>query len=788
MSPKEVKRKRGRPPATSPPASPKRFSSRASSTDYDAKRRREKSPLKLEQENEDELSENDEVGETKIDKNGKLLGGREYKVPTFKLPEYGDQELMLAMDPSKLLGYRDSYLFFQRNPTLKRVRISEEEKNMLVKMGLLVAWFKGREVAVVTARSVFKRFGSKVVKNGKRVVDDYFENRQEMEEDNQQPLDEVNEMNTIGHHEYHFNEAALDNRNWIYHAALATRGFNAQLQERRTTRSSFYDIHSDVNQVPLGYQPRSCRFEFIKDKDYNQESVIEYRSVSDDNHAGFRGVGKDILDYNLDEALKTLPEEERNSISNALQEKPPIVSTKEGADENYPLAIMDGQFQYAFPIHQARFNYPIPKIPEPNIIFDTAQSLSAQQYYLGVVYHTVNQFADPRRQPAPARPTPNVYIPPNAQPHPQQQQQQQRMTTAQPAPSMNMQQPIPQQPQQPMQQSVGACSFKISLTQTCGRPVNHPGQFCQLHSNAPKSMAETAKAPPPPAANYLGNTCTDCHQVAAADTLYTTAKKERITDPEALVKCSNCTRKYHPICANLTTPKQVAAVESYAWLCPECKICAVCKTVGDESTLMICDGCDRGWHTRCCTPEVEHIPEGEWLCQLCAKCHGCSEQGMKDECQYTHATAPKDDKHKYPVYLATYCRSCITDFNEDRFCPVCLKTYSEEENDEEDNEMVACDTCDHWVHTRCDESLSPARYQMLCDDESAKYSCPICENRVKPAVDTDAARNALKGVTSPGGTCIGLLGGKVKARGVIHYKNIKVGVPEIDGAGITNIA
>lgn len=152
---------------------------------------------------------------------------------------------------------------------------------------------------------------------------------------------------------------------------------------------------------------------------------------------------------------------------------------------------------------------------------------------------------------------------------------------------------------------------------------------------------------------------------------------------------------------------------------------------------------------------------GEWLCQLCAKCHGCSEQGMKDECQYTHATAPKDDKHKYPVYLATYCRSCITNFNEDRFCPVCLKTYSEEENDEEDNEMVACDTCDHWVHTRCDESLSPARYQMLCDDESAKYSCPICENRVKPIVDTDAARNALKGVTAPGGTCIGLLGGKV---------------------------
>lgn len=135
---------------------------------------------------------------------------------------------------------------------------------------------------------------------------------------------------------------------------------------------------------------------------------------------------------------------------------------------------------------------------------------------------------------------------------------------------------------------------------------------------------------------------------------------------------------------------------------------------------------------------------------------------MKDESQYTHVAAPKSDKCKYPAYLATYCDKCVVDFKEDRFCPVCLKTYSDEENDEEDNEMVACDTCDHWVHTRCDESLTPERYQMLCDDESAKYSCPMCEDRVKPTVDTEAAKLTLKGLKPPGGVCIGLLGGKVK--------------------------
>lgn len=138
---------------------------------------------------------------------------------------------------------------------------------------------------------------------------------------------------------------------------------------------------------------------------------------------------------------------------------------------------------------------------------------------------------------------------------------------------------------------------------------------------------------------------------------------------------------------------------------------------------------------------------------------------MAEESQYTHATAPPSDRYKYPVYLATYCPKCNDNFQDDRFCPVCLKTYSEEENNDdnsnEDNEMVACDSCDHWVHTRCDESLTPEKYQVLCDDEDAKYSCPMCEDRLKRLVDTSTADLALKGLSAPSGVPVGLLGGKV---------------------------
>ena len=45
----------------------------------------------------------------------------------------------------------------------------------------------------------------------------------------------------------------------------------------------------------------------------------------------------------------------------------------------------------------------------------------------------------------------------------------------------------------------------------------------------------------------------------------------------------------------------------------------VCVTLhGDnESLLLLCDGCDRGTHTYCCSPKLDIIPEGDWYCHSC---------------------------------------------------------------------------------------------------------------------------------------------------------------------------
>ena len=56
-----------------------------------------------------------------------------------------------------------------------------------------------------------------------------------------------------------------------------------------------------------------------------------------------------------------------------------------------------------------------------------------------------------------------------------------------------------------------------------------------------------------------------------------------------------------------------AALQPYAAEEP----CMLCGTVGDEALLLLCDGCDQGYHTYCLSPPIIGIPEGEWLCEIC---------------------------------------------------------------------------------------------------------------------------------------------------------------------------
>ena len=117
----------------------------------------------------------DDAGEKKVDSLGYLQGGREYKIRTFMLPGRGQKLFMLATECARCLQYRDSYLLFNKNRSLFKIIASVKEKEELVSHDILPYSYRSRQIAIVTARSMFRQFGSRVIKDGRRVRDDYWE-------------------------------------------------------------------------------------------------------------------------------------------------------------------------------------------------------------------------------------------------------------------------------------------------------------------------------------------------------------------------------------------------------------------------------------------------------------------------------------------------------------------------------------------------------------------------------------------------------------------------------------
>uniref|UniRef100_A0A8B9H276 Bromodomain adjacent to zinc finger domain, 2A n=1 Tax=Astyanax mexicanus TaxID=7994 RepID=A0A8B9H276_ASTMX len=45
--------------------------------------------------------------------------------------------------------------------------------------------------------------------------------------------------------------------------------------------------------------------------------------------------------------------------------------------------------------------------------------------------------------------------------------------------------------------------------------------------------------------------------------------------------------------------------------------CQFCRKGDNDECLLLCDGCDRGWHMFCLKPKVTEVPEGDWFCPNC---------------------------------------------------------------------------------------------------------------------------------------------------------------------------
>lgn len=119
----------------------------------------------------------DDAGEKKVTTTGHPLDGREYRCRTFFVPNRGDKLFMLATECARVLGYRDSYLLFNKNRSLYKIIATQAEKDDLIQQEILPYSYRSRQIAIVTARSMFRQFGSRLIVNGRRVRDDYWESK-----------------------------------------------------------------------------------------------------------------------------------------------------------------------------------------------------------------------------------------------------------------------------------------------------------------------------------------------------------------------------------------------------------------------------------------------------------------------------------------------------------------------------------------------------------------------------------------------------------------------------------
>ncbi|KAF8979820.1 hypothetical protein BGZ46_005000 [Entomortierella lignicola] len=319
----------------------------------------------------------DETGETKITKDGELLGGRQYKCRSFKLPDRGDRIYMLSMDPARVLGFRDSYLFFLRNPQLVRVNTTVEERQWMIENGMLMANFKSKLIAVVTARSIFKSFGARIIKNGRSRVDDYYESNpteedavDESEGDAASRMGDDNSgANGNGtQHEGTFGSAKrklmhdestrhITDLNWQYESAMAVRALNSRLKELRKENPKFLDPHTNIEQVPLLLQPTRCQVKATSVGLDNQAPAANLVSIP-------RSIGPQAetavkIEINPGAPLPPLIHDPNiwaaipEDICRILEEAEAARAAEEDDNEDltkYPISILSGQYQAAYPM------------------------------------------------------------------------------------------------------------------------------------------------------------------------------------------------------------------------------------------------------------------------------------------------------------------------------------------------------------------------------------------------------------------------------------------------------
>jgi len=315
--------------------------------------------------NDEIVLDEDPLGQQKVDDNGYLRGGREYRCRTFTILGRGDRLYMLSTEPARCIGFRDSYLFFQKHKQLFKIITEPDEKYDLIARNLIPHSYKGRAIGVVTARSVFREFGARIIVGGQRVLDDFWETRARQEgavegemadpdDKLPSPGEEYNRNQYVAWHGassvYHTGQPSVPTQggaaqqqqkrkkvvvtdtNWMAAHAQASQAFNHTLRVFRhnnVPRFGVYEPHSNQMHFPRNTQPTMVRWARVVGTKPSPETVVVDEVLETQPWSG-RGLGAMVgeladgfgdWDESFIDALETEEEKEAVRAQVALEKK-----------------------------------------------------------------------------------------------------------------------------------------------------------------------------------------------------------------------------------------------------------------------------------------------------------------------------------------------------------------------------------------------------------------------------------------------------------------------------------
>jgi len=156
--------------------------------------------------------------------------------------------------------------------------------------------------------------------------------------------------------------------------------------------------------------------------------------------------------------------------------------------------------------------------------------------------------------------------------------------------------------------------------------------------------------------------------------------------------CVDCGEAFHSFC--VSAPVHSMELSSVAgWRCPNCKICEISGDVPpDETRMLYCEMCDRGFSLDLLDPPLKSAPSGLWICGQCVCCKECDNKSEKEGVSLRYWS---QDPEK--CFRCGGCGDLVKDSLHGK-CQVCAGLLREDDPD-----IVECFECNAYVHHSCDE-------------------------------------------------------------------------------------